>query len=76
MNQIEIQNLSDKILEGQISTLKNLCLNFNPYNPIDDETKCVLESFKIEICEDPFLMTNRLLALMENSIEEWERRKH
>lgn len=57
-------------LKKKISLLNNICNELNPYKPICNELKDKLNKFHIIDFEDPFIITNKLLVLLEDSIEE------
>jgi hypothetical protein len=70
---IEITNpLLEKIefLEERIKVLGNICNEINPYGPISDDLKMRLLDFNILNLDDPFKVTNSLLMLLEDSIDE------
>jgi len=59
-----------KALEARIKKLGDICNELNPYAPMDDEFKKRLREFNIMEFEDPFKITNALLMLLEDSIDE------
>lgn len=63
---------SDRILflEERIKKLGTICNDLNPYQPISAEFKLMLREFNIIDATDPFHVTNALLRLMEDSINE------
>lgn len=69
---------TDKIksLEQTINILKNLCNTINPYEKISDQQKKILAQFHITDFYDPFTITNKLLVLLEDSIEELQQLKN
>lgn len=64
--------LQEKIdyLEARIKVLGDICSELNPYEEIPDELKMRLMDFNIVGLEDPFKVTNQLLTLLEDSIDE------
>tara|TARA_R110002072_G_scaffold64203_2_gene159212 strand:- start:51252 stop:51593 length:342 start_codon:yes stop_codon:yes gene_type:complete len=76
MNQAQLNQLSQEQLVNRVQALKEICDTINPYLPLTDEAVKKLESFNIEISSDPFHLTNQLLALVDNSVEELEKRKN
>lgn len=62
----------DKIryLEERIKKLGDICTDLNPYIPITDDFKLRLREFNILEFEDPFKITNALLILLEDTIDE------
>lgn len=64
--------LSESIeaLELRIKKLSDICNELNPYAPVDESFKKRLREFNIMEFEDPFKITNALLRLMEDSIDE------
>jgi hypothetical protein len=82
MNQnIEIEKLEqsnlllikdDKILElkMRIQKLSQICQELNPYQEISPELKMKLKDFQILELSDPFRVTNTLLMLLEDAIDE------
>ena len=72
-NQIQIQSQNDEkilYLENRIKKLGEICNNLNPYLPITDEFKLGLKEFNIMEFNDPFQITNALLMLLEDTIDE------
>ncbi len=63
-------------LEGQIEKLRFICDRLNPYEQIPDylkkELRAVGLSDLLDGSYDPFALTNKLLLLMENALEELE----
>lgn len=64
--------LQEKVeyLEARIKTLGDICTEINPYAPIPDELKMKLLDFNIVDLNDPFNVTNTLLMLLEDTIDE------
>lgn len=64
--------LQEKIeeLEARIKVLGDICSEINPYVAIPDELKMRLMDFNILNLDDPFKVTNSLLMLLEDSIDE------
>lgn len=58
------------VLEARIKKLGDICNELNPYMPVNDEFKIRLREFNIMEFEDPFKITNALLRLLEDSIDE------
>lgn len=69
---INIQNNEEKIeyLEARIKKLESICLDLNPYSPVPDDFKIRLREFNIMEFDDPFKITNALLILLEDTIDE------
>ena len=65
-------HLDDKILylENRIKKLSDICNELNPYQPVSDEFKKRLKEFNILEHNDPFKITNALLLLLEDTIDE------
>lgn len=57
-------------LELRIKKLGDICNELNPYQPIPSEFKLRLREFNILEVEDPFKITNALLMLLEDAIDE------
>lgn len=57
-------------LKERIQNLKELCQNLDPYVEISQSVKEQLLSVGIESYDNPFNITNQLLMMTENSIEE------
>lgn len=57
-------------LEARIKILGDICSEINPYESIPDELKMRLMDFNILNLDDPFKVTNSLLMLLEDSIDE------
>lgn len=64
--------LQEKIdyLEARIKTLGDICTEINPYAEIPDELKMRLMDYNILDLSDPFKVTNTLLMLLEDTIDE------
>lgn len=64
--------LQEKInyLEARIQVLSDICIEINPYETIPDELKMRLMDFNILGFDDPFKVTNSLLKLLEDTIDE------
>ena len=64
--------LQEKIdyLESRIKVLGDICSEINPYESIPDELKMRLMDFNILNLDDPFKVTNSLLMLLEDTIDE------
>ncbi len=64
--------LQEKViyLENRIKVLGDICTELNPYAPISDELKMRLMDFNILELSDPFKVTNTLLMLLEDTIDE------
>lgn len=63
-------------LEAQVEKLQFICDRLNPYEPIPDYLKKELRQVGLaELLDgsyDPFALTNKLILLMENTLEELE----
>jgi hypothetical protein len=57
-------------LEDRIKKIGDICTDLNPYNPITDDFKLRLREFNILEFSDPFKITNALLILLEDTIDE------
>ncbi len=64
--------LQEKIdyLEMRIKVLGDICTEINPYDQISDDLKMRLMDFNILDLTDPFKVTNQLLMLLEDTIDE------
>ena len=60
-------------LEGRIQVLRSLCQEIDPYTPLKSEVREQLKELGIDDGEDPFALTNRLLLLMEDALEEFHK---
>ena len=65
-----MQNERIDFLANNINVLNGLCLKLDPYKSVSDEQKKILKEYNIEDFHDPFKVTNQLLLLLENYIEE------
>lgn len=63
-------------LEEQIAELEDICQHIDPAHEIDEAMKKRLERFHIVDLLDPFVITNKLVVLLEDSIEEWQQLKN
>ncbi len=66
---IELQEKIE-VLEARIKKLNDICIELNPYGPVDKSFQKRLIEFSIMEFEDPFKITNALLRLLEDSIDE------
>lgn len=57
-------------LEDRIKKLGDICNELNPYLPITPDFKMKLREFNIIDASDPFQVTNALLRLLEDAINE------
>ena len=67
-------DLTPQQLEELITKLNCLCLEIDPYNELTSTQKETLNSVGIYQFDDPFLLTNQLVALLEDAIE-WRMKK-
>ena len=65
-----------KQCEAKISDLKHFCDHFDPYKELSGKDISFLKKYEILAPYDPFIITNKLLMLMENTIEELEELKN
>jgi hypothetical protein len=75
INEVDLSDynpLQEKIeyLEARIKVLGDICSEINPYTSIPDELKMRLLNFNILNLDDPFKVTNTLLMLLEDTIDE------
>ena len=61
-----------KSLEKTIQELSILCKDLDPYATISKEHIKLLKKHKITDTKNPFTITNKLLLMIEDSIEELE----
>ncbi len=57
-------------LEEQIAELEDICQHVDPAKPLSEELKERLAKFQITEYFDPFIITNKLVVLLEDYIEE------
>ena len=57
-------------LENRIKKLGDICNDLNPYLPVTEDFKLSLREFNIMEFSDPFKITNALLILLEDTIDE------
>ena len=60
-----IQELSNVIEE-----LNTLCRDLDPYQPIDTKTQEQLKRYGVFEIDNPFVITNKLVLILENAVEE------
>lgn len=67
-----LEVLEEKVreLEARVKKLSDICTELNPYAPITDDLKMRLMDFHILDLSDPFKVTNTLLMLLEDTIDE------
>jgi hypothetical protein len=71
-NNVPIINSKEQIivLEKKIALLNKICNEINPYQNLSDQMKTDLQSFGILDFSNPFKLTNTLVLLLEDAIEE------
>lgn len=72
-NSVDLNNpLNEKIsyLEARIKDLGEICQEIDPYQTVSDELKMRLLNYNILDLSDPFKITNQLLVLLEDTIDE------
>lgn len=57
-------------LESLIEKLNTICSNLDPYNPIPSKMRAMIEELDIIKIDDPFTLTNQLVVLLEDAVEE------
>ena len=57
-------------LSNTIEDLNWLCKELDPYQPLDKEMTDKLSSYGIFEIDNPFMITNKLVFILENSVEE------
>lgn len=62
-------------LEKKAELLKKLCHEIDPYSSLTNEQINLLKGLEIVQFDDPFLLTNQLLLLTEDTLEELEELK-
>ena len=60
-------------LEKKVALLRSLCDRINPYAPLSPKVQKQLKSLGVTPEGDPFALTNQLLLLMEEALEELHR---
>lgn len=69
----DIYQLDHKeLLAKKIESLKQICAELNPYETISDEMKEKLNSVGIVELNNPFHLTNTLIIMLEDAIEEYQ----
>tara|TARA_R110002049_G_scaffold263586_1_gene439782 strand:- start:109 stop:402 length:294 start_codon:yes stop_codon:yes gene_type:complete len=68
-------SLSDKklraqVLKARVESLNNLAENLDPYSKLSPETQNELKALGILVLDDPFAITNQLVVILEDSVEE------
>ena len=62
-----------KLLTQRVEILNDLCTNLDPYKDIPVKFQEALGEFGIYETSDPFTVTNKLVILLEESIEELQK---
>lgn len=70
-----LESLSLEELTNKADFLKQICLNLDPYSPMDEEQKETLTKLGLKDISDPFRVTNELIMQMENVLEEIKKRE-
>jgi hypothetical protein len=72
--QKQIQSTDRKMRIEELSTviedLNMLCNDLDPYLPLSEDQLKQLSAYGIFKDDDPFLITNKLVLILENSVEE------
>lgn len=63
-------------LENKIKELKQFCDRFDPYKELTSIEMSFLKKYHIHPPYDPFMLTNKLLMELEDTIEELEELKN
>jgi hypothetical protein len=64
-----------KILEEKIEELKKICQEIDPYQSLTLDMKNRLIDAGVEDLSNPFYITNKLILLLEDAMEELNRLK-
>ena len=59
------------VLEKKIEILNHLCGTIDPYQPLSAKTKMELSKLNIDSNLDPFSLTNKLVQILEDTVEEF-----
>lgn len=70
-----LESLSLEELTTKADFLRQICLNLDPYSPMDKDQKETLLNLGLKDINDPFRVTNELIMQMENVLEEIQKRK-
>lgn len=57
-------------LRVKAAKLNALASDLDPYKPMNEETQAELKSLGILMLDDPFAITNQLVIILEDTIEE------
>ncbi len=57
-------------LSSIIKELNSLCSELDPYQPLSNEMKKSLSKYGVFDEDNPFVITNKLVFILENSVEE------
>lgn len=72
---IPVKLLSLEDLKEQAKDLRYLCDKLDPFAPISKEFKVLLGKYTISEQElDPFMITNKLICLLEDTLTELKKR--
>lgn len=71
-----LKSLSLEELTHRADLLKKVCLNLDPYSPLNESQVKTLLSLGVKDLDDPFRVTNELILKMENILEEIQKRNH
>ncbi len=59
-----------ELLKRRVSYLNDICNTLNPYAPITIDMQKKLQRFHIKDLNDPFSITNKIVVMLENSVED------
>jgi hypothetical protein len=62
-------------LQKRVQELRQICDQLDPYSPIPKRMQKKLAKYQINELNNPFEVTNRLLLLLEDSLEELQTRQ-
>ena len=64
-----------RTLQKKVKKLQDICQHLDPYSAISDEMRTELNSLGLYTLDDPFVLTKQLILLMEDTLEELEKKK-
>ena len=70
MERVPYSEMKIEELKARIEILRSLCDQVDPYLPLNPMAQKRLRELKIDLLDDPFALTNQLLLLMEDALEE------
>lgn len=67
------RKLQLEVLRAKVAKLNAFASDLDPYKPLSEETKAELSALGVVMLDDPFAITNQLVVILEDSIDELQK---